>query len=679
MRDVNAVKDSILMAFRSSELVTNDDKIKLSSLVKVLKEIDPTFSEESLETLRTHLVQPTDNIIESIQSAWKVISDDPRLADQKELQEALVTGERCIKLIEEHLKKIPPQQGTLEASKDNQREETLRIDDLITWLFSSAHDSREASKAKAKDAVDDGSGTAEGSEALRVRNCSGDVLLSLSREDLKGMTVAQLKTRVGDLTSRRREEVKVVLGDLALSNGDMLESFLTNDEPLELQVVLQRFPEFDKNRPASEQVLPLSGLLFSTDEDQMLYAATELRKMLSVERNPHISEVIEAGVVPRLLELAGDSKRPPIQFEALWAVTNIASGSSEQTQAVVDLGAIGVLERTLKDTAVTDDVKEQAVWAVGNIAGDSTRFRDQILGADILQPLLALISNPAKLKLSLLRNLAWSISNLTRGKPSPPVAVIEPAVRPLIDLLKTSKDNEVLTDVCWSLSYISDGTNDRIQLILEDGVPARLLELTQIDLTVATPALRTLGNIVTGEHHQTQAIVSEPNCFPFLLGLMQSNKKGIRKESCWAISNIMADSEDHVEAAINGCVLPPLVKALQDDAYDVKREAAWAIHNLAENGSQEHRNKAMMEGCLQPLVSFFDSAERDRDKDVAAKSLLKFIEGGGSTSEENPCFGYISRDVFAATCYEVQEKSTSPDLDATINSILERLGVQEDQ
>lgn len=40
-----------------------------------------------------------------------------------------------------------------------------------------------------------------------------------------------------------------------------------------------------------------------------------------------------------------------------------------------------------------------------------------------------------------------------------------------------SGDEEVLTDACWALSYLSDGTNDKIQAVLESGVCPRLVEL----------------------------------------------------------------------------------------------------------------------------------------------------------------------------------------------------------
>ncbi len=55
--------------------------------------------------------------------------------------------------------------------------------------------------------------------------------------------------------------------------------------------------------------------------------------------------------------------RPELQFEAAWALTNVASGSSEQTRAVVREGAVAPIVRLL--SSPVHNVAEQAVWAIG--------------------------------------------------------------------------------------------------------------------------------------------------------------------------------------------------------------------------------------------------------------------------------------------------------------------------
>jgi hypothetical protein len=120
------------------------------------------------------------------------------------------------------------------------------------------------------------------------------------------------------------------------------------------------------------------------------------------------------------------------------------------------------------------EVVEQVIWGLGNMAGDSPRIRDLVINAGAANPISDLCdrSTPGS---TFCRNASWTLSNLCRGRPAPDYKKVLRCIPSLAKVLITNDSEEIIGDVCWSFSYISDGGVTLIPYILSTNVLPRLV------------------------------------------------------------------------------------------------------------------------------------------------------------------------------------------------------------
>uniref|UniRef100_A0A023FMK6 Importin subunit alpha n=2 Tax=Amblyomma TaxID=6942 RepID=A0A023FMK6_AMBCJ len=388
---------------------------------------------------------------------------------------------------------------------------------------------------------------------------------------------------------RRRNEVTVELrknkrDESLLKRRNVPQVDSTDDE------------EVDRGHPDLQAIVHNAS---SGDPNVQLSAVQSARRLLSSDRNPPIDDLINSGILPILVEALRRHDNPSLQFEAAWALTNIASGTSQQTQAVVNADAVPLFLDLLRSPH--QNVCEQAVWALGNIIGDGPQLRDYVIKLGVVEPLLSFIK--PSMPLTFLRNVTWVIVNLCRNKdPPPPLDTIR-EILPSLCLLIHHTDNNILVDTVWAISYLTDGGNEQIQWVIDSGVVPLLVPLlSHKEVKVQTAALRAVGNIVTGTDEQTQVVL---NCdalahFPALL---THPKEKINKEAVWFLSNITAGNNQQVQAVIDAGLIPMIIHHLSKGEFQTQKEAAWAISNLTISGTKAQVSYLVEQGVVAPLCN----------------------------------------------------------------------------
>ena len=346
----------------------------------------------------------------------------------------------------------------------------------------------------------------------------------------------------------------------------------------------------------------LTADIRSADPAAVQAAVKGFRRVLSIEPNPPVREVLAADVMPLFISFLGRHDNQELQFESAWALTNIAS--TDQTRKVVEAGAVPHMAQLL--LSPSPDVREQCAWCLGNIAGDGPELRNFVLASGALPPLLQNLLQPASI--GMLRNTVWSLSNFCRGKPQPDLTAVQPAIPVLAQILSKTDDKETLMDACWAMSYLSDGENERVAAVVATDVVPRLVALLgHASASVVTPALRTIGNIVSGDDGQTQAVVDAGGLLA-IRPLLAHAKKGIRKEACWALSNVAAGSQSQITSLLEQqTMMEGVLHCLEHDEWDVRKEAAWVVSNIATGGTHEQVFAAVKNlKVVGPLCSLLD-------------------------------------------------------------------------
>ena len=311
-----------------------------------------------------------------------------------------------------------------------------------------------------------------------------------------------------------------------------------------------------------------------------------LRRVMCTPDAP-IQEIVDANVVP-LLILALRSTDASVRSDALWCLTNIATGDHDQTAQV--LQAVPVL----LDLLVCGDasLQEQACWALGNIAGDSDEFRVFLISNGAIRPLLAFLASSAaatggsptelgESRTTSTQTAAWAISNLSRGSIAALEFVASGSI-PLLVSLTLHSDPIVVTEMWWLFYYLSGKENEAVDCMFHSGLAdAMALSISKANPAEITtvPILRTLCNLTNGPVEWRNEMLLRPQLLPALAVILSPtvSHKDVLKEALFATGNIFDGPVEQRALALEAGLLNQVFLSLLAGGFDLQREAVLSI------------------------------------------------------------------------------------------------------
>ena len=322
--------------------------------------------------------------------------------------------------------------------------------------------------------------------------------------------------------------------------------------------------------------------LKSSDRKVNLMGIYGIRKLLSQSIPSPVEKVMDSGAVIYIIPCLYRDDCPQIQYEAAWAITNMCTGSHEHIKSIIEKGCLKGLYHMLKSSVT--EVKEQSIWALGNIAADSGLYRDIILKSEALESLINIVLSSQST--SLVKQGCWGLSNICRTKPHPPPEILMPALPALAKgLMLHNQMNEIVADILWSFGCLTENSYEVIQKVISLDILQLIVSFARSQsYTNALPALKILGNIIGGTDQQTDYVIK----YGGLKALKESlsvQLNSIKKEAIWAISNLCAGTFNQLETLMNSGIMKILIEMAPDETIEVQKEIAWSFGNITSNDS----------------------------------------------------------------------------------------------
>ena len=367
-------------------------------------------------------------------------------------------------------------------------------------------------------------------------------------------------------------------------------------------------------RNVSAEVVPGDNPFEAEKGGRVYNAVRALRMCVSSSDallDENCREICDSGVLQRLVVLLNNEasdKYPKLELEAAWVCTNIASGVSEFCVKLVMAGVVPCMVHLLNTSDA--EVQDQALWALANLAGDSSFCRNAVVQAGVVSAIAKAFHSGIEDNMKAMRDLAFLCRNIMNTKPLPHINETKDLIPLLSAFLhkvaarpknQSSGEVEDIVISCLHAFLGFTSQDEKGELSMDIMIETRCLPII-VDLiydhvieqdgglcdgnaNLIGPASRVLGEFCSGSESHTQHII-DIGGLDVLFLLTAFHLASVRKNAWFALSNISAGAPQQVRELLK--------RGVFSRACDILAHRDWSFKKISigsqtsDSGSQDY-------------------------------------------------------------------------------------------
>ncbi|GMR35938.1 hypothetical protein PMAYCL1PPCAC_06133, partial [Pristionchus mayeri] len=337
--------------------------------------------------------------------------------------------------------------------------------------------------------------------------------------------------------------------------------------------------------------------------------------------NTEPPKYFDQNLIDVFIDIVRDMETPvDVRTDAAWAITNLlCSKRTPLTHDILDKGTLDVFVWCIR--TADSKLRDQCIWGVGNISADCPLCKEAVRSTDALD-LIAKQMNAGEFHtLESNRCAIWCCLNILRGghaelRPETARALLTAVTAAML----LYEDSNILQDSLLTLSLLADDRNFFLfphlwpaqidAMINEPGlVSTTLLAIDTGKPSLVSPALRLIGNIITGTDDQTERVIMRDGFVGLICKCIDSSVTQVRREAAWILSNIAAGPAHHVDLILtNPALIGQLLQRLHHDDVRMKKEVSWVFANVLSSLNTAPRPAQMSEFLGYGVLAIVDFA-----------------------------------------------------------------------